>query len=152
MELREAVAAFGIPAKIITRMEKEGLICIPLDDAGVNALSVISRLMSQTWFLAESLRGIKARERTMLLLFPDYNKIDRYILNTFLNLPVVKNLPTEVMKYRVKLAYSANVDENRIRKLREVAVNIRLKQKKFVLGKLSLTYADILGIRWEETG
>lgn len=147
MELREAAAAFGIPANIIVRMEKEGLICIPLDDAGVNALSVLSRLWNQIWFLAESVKGIKARERTMLLLFPDYDKIDRYILNTFLNESDMRNLSTEVLRYRVKLAYGAYVDGKRIRELREAAVNIRRKQKKFVLGKLSLTYADILGIR-----
>ena len=101
MKLKEATETFRIPAKILARMEKEGLIGFPLDEAGIQALAVLSRLWGRPWFIGESLRGIKVRERTMLLLFPDYNKIDRYILNTFMNEPCMKKVSTEVLRYRV---------------------------------------------------
>ena len=146
MKLKEATETFRIPAKILARMEKEGLIGFPLDEAGIQALAVLSRLWGRPWFIGESLRGIKVRERTMLLLFPDYNKIDRYILNTFMNEPCMKKVSTEVLRYRVKMAFAADVDVQRIRDLRKAAANVRGRKKKLVLGNLSLNYADVLGI------
>lgn len=146
MKLKEATETFRIPAKILARMEKEGLIGFPLDEAGIQALAVLSRLWGRPWFIGESLKGIKVRERTMLLLFPDYNKIDRYILNTFMNEPGMKKVSTEVLRYRVKLAFAADVDVQRIRDLRKAAANVRGRKKKLVLGNLSLNYADILGV------
>jgi hypothetical protein len=147
MELKEASALFGIPSKVIVRMEREGLISLPLNDAGVAALSVLSRLWGQMWFVAESLKSIRsARERAMLLLFPEYDKVDRYILNTFLGETNLKNLPSEVVRYRVKRAFAADVDSQRIRKLRKTASDIKRRKLKLLLGKLSLTYADLLGV------
>jgi hypothetical protein len=147
MELKEAINTFGIPLKIIVRMEREGLICLPLDDAGVAVLSVLGRLWGRMWFVAESLKSIRnTRERTMLLLFPEHDKVDRYILNTFLGESNLKNLSIEVVRYRVKRAFAADVDGQRIRKLRKTAWDIRRKKLRLQLGKLSLTYADLLGV------
>ena len=146
MYLKEAVKEFGIPARIIARMEKEGLIGFPLDEQCIQALSVLSRLWGQPWFVGASLKGIRARERTMLFLFPGYDKIDRYILNTFLGEPCMKKVPTEVLRYRVKMAFGAHVESQRISSLRKVAADVRGRRKTLVLGHLSLNYADILGV------
>ena len=146
MKFKEATKEFGIPARIIARMEKEGLIGFPLDEADIHALSVLSQLWGRPWFIGASLKGIRARERTMLFLFPDHDKIDRYILNTFLGEPCMKKVPTEVLRYRIKMAFGAGVESQRIRNLRNVAADVRGRRKKLVLGHLSLNYADILGV------
>jgi hypothetical protein len=128
-------------------MEREGLISLPLDDAGIAALSVLGRLWGRTWFVAESLKSIRnARERTMLLLFPEYGKVDRYILNTFLGETNMRNLSSEVVKYRVKRAFAVDVDSEKVRRLRKAASDIKRKKMKLLLGKLTLTYADLLGV------
>jgi len=146
MKLKEATEVFGIPVSIIARMEKEGLIGFPLDEAGIQALSVISQLWGRPWFVGAFLKGVRARERTMLILFPGHDKIDRYILNTFLGEPCMKKVPTEVLRHRVKMAFGADVDMQRIRNLRNFAADVRGRRKKLLLGHLSLDYADILGI------
>jgi hypothetical protein len=146
MNLKEATKTFGIPANIISRMEKEGLIGFPLDEAGIHALSVLSQLWGRPWFIGASLKGIRARERSMLFLFPGHDKIDRYILNTFLGEPYMKKVPTEVLRYRIKMGFGADVESQRIRNLRNLAVAVRGRKKKLVLGHLSLNYADILGV------
>jgi hypothetical protein len=58
----------------------------------------------------------------------------------------MKMVSTEVLRYRVKLAFAADVDVQRIRDLRKAAANVRGRKKKLVLGNLSLNYADVLGI------
>jgi hypothetical protein len=147
MQLSEAAASFGVPAKVIARMEREGLISLPLDDAGVAALSVMGQLWGRTWFVAEAMKSVRsARDKVMLLLFPDYDKIDRYILKTFLGEANLKNLSSDVVKYRVKRAFASDVDMTRVRKLRKAAHDIRRKKTKLILGKLILDYADLLGI------
>ena len=146
MKLKEATEVFGIPVSIIARMEKEGLIGFPLDEAGIQALSVISQLWGRPWFVGAFLKGVRARERTMLILFPGHDKIDRYILNTFLGEPCMKKVPTEVLRYRVKMGFGADVEPQRIRNLRNIAADVRGRKKELVLGHLSINYADILGI------
>lgn len=147
MQLSEAASSFSIPAKVIARMEREGLIVLPLDSAGVAALSVMGQLWGRTWFVAETLKSIRsARDKAMLILFPDYDKVDRYILKTFLGAPNMKNLSSDVVRYRVKRAFGADVDTTRVRKLRKAAHDILRKKTRFTLGKLTLDYADLLGI------
>jgi hypothetical protein len=146
MNLKEAVEVFRLPSKFIGRMEKEGLIIFPLDEADIRILSALSHLWGQLWFIGAALKGARAGERTSLLLFPDYDKIDRYILNTFLGEPCMKKVSTEVLRYRVKMAFGADVDMQRIRDLRKVAADVRGRKKKLLLGRLSLNYADILGL------
>ena len=146
MNLKEATTLFRIPANMLSRMEKEGLIGFPLDEASIQALSVLSQLWGRPWFIGESLKGIKVREKTMLLLFPDYNKVDRYVINTFLNAPDIASVSLDLLRYRVKVAFAADVDLHRLRDLRKTASDIKRKKRKLVLGKLSLNYADILGV------
>ena len=147
MQLSEAASSFGIPAKVIARMEREGLISLPLDNAGVAALSVMGQLWGRTWFVAESLKSVRnARDKAMLLLFPDYDKIDRYILKTFLGEANMRNLSSDVVRYRVKRAFGADVDMARVRKLRKAAQDILRRKMKLTLGKLTLDYSDLLGI------
>jgi len=147
MDLREAASTFGIPSKVIARMEKEGLICLPLDDGSMRALSVLSQLWGKKWFVAESLKSVRSsKERTLLLLFPDYDKVDRYILNTFLGECTGNTVATEVLRYRVKRAFAMDVDVEKIRRLRQTAYDIKRRKVKLALGKMSLDYAEILGV------
>lgn len=151
MKLKEASEFFGIPANVIKKMGKERVIGLPLDEDDLNRLSFLSQLWGRSWFAAATLKGVRARDRAQLLLFPDYNKIDRYVLNTILNASDM-NQPAEVLKYRVKMAFAADVETQRIRRLKRVAADIRARKKKLVVGKLSLDYADILGIRTGRNG
>ena len=146
MNQREAAAAFGMPENIIVRMAKEGLISLPLDDNGVRALSVLGQLWDRNWFIAAALKAKRARERTMLLLFPEYSKVDRYLLNTFLNENGRRYLATDLLKYRVKMAFGAHVDTQRIQDLRKAAAKIRCGKMKLTVGKVAISYADILGL------
>lgn len=147
MQLNEAASSFGIPAKVIARMEREGLISLPLDNAGVAALSVMGQLWGRMWFVAESLKSVRsARDKVMLILFPDYDKLDRYILKTFLGEANMKKLSSDVVRYRVKMAFGADVEMDRVRKLRKAAQDIQRRKMKLTLGKLTLDYSDLLGI------
>src|SRR5512136_488617 len=141
MNFKEATELFAIPANMLSRMEKEGLIGFPLDEQSIQALSVLSRLWGRPWFIGESLKGIKVREKTMLLLFPEYNKVDRYVISTFLNAPEIASVSLDLLRYRVKVAFAADVDLYRLRDLRKTASDIKRRKRKLVLGKLSLNYA-----------
>jgi len=145
MNLKEAVKTFGIPAYVMKKMAKEGLIGFPLDETGIQTLAVLSHLWRKNWFAAAVLKGIRARDRIKFLLFPDCNKIDRYILNTILNTPDL-SLPEDILRYRVKMAYAADVEIERIRRMKRIAADIRARKKKLMVGKVSLDYADVLGI------
>lgn len=146
MNQREVTAAFGIPENVIVRMAKEGLVSLPLDDDGVRALSVLGQLWDRNWFIAAALKAKRARERTMLLLFPEYSKVDRYIMNTLLNEDGRRYLATSLLQYRVRMALGAHVDTQKIQVLRKAAAKIRGRKMKLTVGKVSICYADIMGL------
>lgn len=64
MKLKEATVLFGIPANVIKKMAKEGLIGLPLDDTDVSRLSLLSQLWGRSWFAAATLKGVRARDRS----------------------------------------------------------------------------------------
>jgi hypothetical protein len=147
MELKEASESLKVPVRVLERMARDGLISNPLDEASIRAVSLLGHVWRERWFAGAVMRGIKSRkERILLVLFPDYNKIDRYVLNTYLNDPDGKNIAVEILKYRVRKAFLVNVDEKRIFKIRQVAYDIKRGKLKLKLGHLSLNYGDILGV------
>jgi hypothetical protein len=124
-------------------MASEGLIGDPLDDDGVRVLSVLGNLWGKKWFAGAALKGVKGtKERMMLLLFPDYGKIDRFVLGAFLNNQSGKKVSAEVLRYRAKKAFNVGIDLQRIRKIRQNAYDIKRGKRTLAIGKLKINYAD----------
>src|SRR5512139_2718769 len=103
MELKEASQSLKIPLRALERMARDGLISNPLDDMSIRSVSLLSHLWRERWFAGEILKGIRSRwDRTILCLFPGYDKIDRYVLNTYLNETEGKHVAVYILRHRVK--------------------------------------------------
>jgi len=147
MDLKEASVSLKVPVTVLNRMAKDGLLGNPLDERDIHTVSVLGHLLGKKWFAGAVLKEIKMRrERITVALFPDYDKIDLYILNTYLNEPEGKQVPVYLLQYRLKKAFSAEIGNERIRKLRQVAYDIKRGRSKLKLGKSAITYAELMGI------
>ncbi len=147
MELKEASVSLKVPLPVLKRMVTEGLISSPLDGMSIHTVSVLGHLLGKKWFAGVVMKGIKSRrERVAVALFPDYDKIDRYILNTYLNEPEGKQVSIYMLRYQLNKSFSADIKDERIRRLRQVAYDIRRDRTRMKLGKSNITYADLLGI------
>ncbi len=126
MELKEASVSLKVPVQVLKRMVTEGLISSPLDSMSIHTVSVLGHLLGKKWFAGVVMRGIRSRrERVTVALFPDYDKIDLYILNTYPNDPEGKHVSIFMLRYRQNKSFSADIKDERIRRLRQVAYDIR---------------------------
>jgi hypothetical protein len=145
--MREASSSFGIPLTVIMRLHKEGLLQAPLDEAGIRELSFLSHLWGKRWFAGAVLRGIRSRrERLLLALFPDYGKIEFYVLNTYLAVEEDEVISVASLQHRIKKSFSADYSEQRIRQLRQTAYDIRNGRFKLKTGSANISYAELLGL------
>jgi hypothetical protein len=147
MDLKEVSSSFGIPLSVLRRMEKEGLLPCPLDEAGVRNLSFIGHLWGKKWFAGAVLRGIRSRrERILLALFPEYGRIEFYVLNTYLAVEEDEVISVASLQHRIKKSFSADFSEQRIRQLRQTAYDIRNGRFKLKTGSANISYAELLGL------
>ena len=132
---------------VLRRMEKEGLLPRPLDEAGVRDLSFIGHLWGKKWFVGAVLRGIRSRrERLLLALFPEYGRIEFYVLNTYLATEEAEVISIAALQHRIKKSFSADFSEERIRGLRQTAYDIKRGRLKLKAGPAGMSYADLLGL------
>ena len=85
MNVEEAAAKYRpVSLKALKRMVDEGLLSEPLDEADQHALSVLSRFWSDEWYVAQMNMSFKPDKRALMLAFPNFGKIERYILSSYL--------------------------------------------------------------------
>ena len=147
MDLGEASSSFGIPLPVVKRMHKEGLLQVPLDEDGIRSLSFLSCLWGKRWFAGTLLKGIRSRrERLLLALFPEYGKIEFYVLNTYLNGGEDQLISIATLQQRIKRSFGADYSEVRIRQVRQSAYDIRRGRLKLKAGSANMNFADLLGL------
>lgn len=128
-------------------MHKEGLLQVPLDQDGIRSLSFLSYLWDKKWFADALLRGVRSRrDRLLLALFPEYGKIEFYVLNTYLNGGEDLVISIATLQHRIKRSFGADFSELRIRQLRQTAYDIRRGRLKVKLGQGDINLADLLGL------
>lgn len=127
MNLEQAAQQYRpVPLKALKRMVGEGLLTDPLDEKDQHALRLLSRLWTDEWYVARMNMSFKSDKRALMLAFPNFGKIERYILSSYLP---KKHGP----KYRVSVRDIANnlrnyfhieYPEIKIKRIRQIAYNM----------------------------
>jgi hypothetical protein len=107
-------------------MIDDGLLTEPLDEKDQHALCLLSRIWTDEWYVARMNMSFKAEKRALMLAFPNFGKIERYILSSY--------LPKEHgPRYRVSVRDVANnlrtyfhieYPEIKIKRIRQIAYNM----------------------------
>jgi len=85
MNLEQAAQQYKpVPLKVLKRMVSEGLLTEPLDEKDQHALQLLSRIWSDEWYVARMNMSFKSEKRALMLAFPNFGKIERYILCSYL--------------------------------------------------------------------
>ena len=127
MNMEQAAQQYRpIPLKALKRMVGEGLLTDPLDEKDQHALRLLSRLWTDEWYVDRMNMSFKSNKRALMLAFPNFGKIERYILSSY--------LPKEHgTKYRVSVRDIANnlrnyfhieYPEIKIKCIRQIAYNM----------------------------
>ena len=105
MELTTAAECYHtIPRKVLTRLAADGLISLPLSEPDHCALTLLSKIWSSEWYVAQMNKSFKPDKRAVMLAFPDLGKADRYVLNAYLNLKPHQRVSLKAMGPALSLA------------------------------------------------
>jgi len=132
MDLKQAAEVYqAIPRKALTRLVDDELISLPLTDSDQHALALLNRIWATPWYVAQMNKCFKPDKRAVMLAFPDLGKIDRYVLNTYLNLKPKVRVSIREMAGRVRMHFHTDYPDHKIKRVRQMAYNL----KRFSRGK-----------------
>lgn len=128
MNLEQAATQYQpVSLKALKRMFDDGLISAPLNEGDRLAMALLSRLWSNEWYVAQMNISFKPAKRAMMLAFPNFGKIERYILSSFLPgendnkfRVSVKDVSNNLRNY-----FHIEYPEFKIKRIRQIAYNMR---------------------------
>lgn len=114
-----------VPERMIWKMHRMGLVANPLRDQELAALRMISTIWRSAWFLRMALSDFSHARRMELILKPELNRVERYILKCYLNVPEGQRVRTEDIIDRVEHYLSVKVTPQQVKRIRSMAYEIR---------------------------
>lgn len=127
MDVEAAVAKFHpVSSKALKRMVDEGLISEPLNALDQYALSVLCRLWSDEWYVAQMNMTFKPDKRALMLAFPNFGKVERYILCSYLpkeGRPRVRVSVQDVAN-NLRIYFHIEYPAFKIKRIRQIAYNM----------------------------
>ena len=126
MDIRQAAEIYAsIPRKALIRLVEDGFITLPLAECDRQALALLNRVWATEWYVAQMNKCFKPDKRAVMLAFPELGKIDRYVLNSYLNLKPKVRVSVREMVGRVRKYFHAEYPEQKIKRLRQMAYNLK---------------------------
>jgi len=145
MNLNEAAENFRpVSLKVLKRLVDDGLISVPLCDMDQYALSILAQIWSSEWYVAQMNKTFKPDKRALMLAFPDFGKIERYILNSYLPDKFKKKSRVSVKEIaeRIRDHFHIEYPDFKIKRIRQIAYNM-LRSSRGESRKRFLALADL---------
>jgi hypothetical protein len=145
MNVEEAATRFSpVSLKALKRLVDDGLISVPLSGMDQYALSILSQIWTSEWYVAQMNKTFKPDKRALMLAFPDFGKIERYILNSYLPDKFKKKTRVSVREVaeRIRDYFHIEYPEFKIKRIRQIAYNM-LRSSRGESRKRFLALADL---------
>ena len=121
----ESKVDFEFSGKILARMVMNGVISSSPTEEDKIFISRLSRIWTDQWYVAQMCKQFRAEKRAMMLAFPDFDKIERYILGSYLKPELKVKLPvTTVVENIDRFLGVRNYNKNNVKRIRQIAYNI----------------------------
>lgn len=124
-DVNDAAQLTNLPAKLLWKMCREGIICNPVADMDLRGLAMISDIWRKEWFLRMALAEFSQARREELIRKPELNRVERYVLSCYLNAREGERIQTGVIIDRVKHYLGAPVSAKQVHRVRAMAYEIR---------------------------
>jgi hypothetical protein len=92
-------------------------------------MTALSRVWTSEWYVAQMNKSFGLDKRAVMLAFPNFGKIDRYILSTYLNLKPEEKVSVRKMASRIRKFFQTEYQEDDIKRIRQIAYNLRRKSR-----------------------
>ena len=118
-----------IPCAVLERLIVDGFVATPLTQNDRKFLTALARLWKDEWYVAQMNKSFTVDKRAMMLAFPDFGKIERYVLSSFLNLKPGMKLSVKEVSRRIILHFKVEYPAAKIRRVRQIAYNLRRQER-----------------------
>lgn len=118
-----------ISRDVLERLVDDGIVEPPFSEHDRNFLTALSRIWRDEWYVAQMNKSFTVDKRAMMLAFPEFGKIERYILSSYLNLKPGMKLSVKEMTRRIREHFKLEYPGPKIRKVRQIAYNLRRQER-----------------------
>ena len=126
MKRNAAITKFKpLSQKVLRRLAEDRIIEFPLTDSNQLLLSALCRVWTDEWYVAQMNKTFKPDKRAVMLAFPNFGKIERYILSSYLNLKPRAKLSVREMASRIQQHFEVEYPQFKIHRVRQAAYNLR---------------------------
>lgn len=150
MNLEQAAQQYRpVPLKALKRMVGEGLLTEPLGEKDQHALHLLSKLWADEWYVAQMNMSFKSAKRALMLAFPNFGKIERYILSSYIPKEHESKVRVSVkdVANNLRIYFHIEYPESRIKRIRQIAYNMlrscRGKRRRLYLSLTALERQSI---------
>lgn len=103
MKFEDALKAFKpISRDVLERLIEDDIVEESFTATDRKLLEALSRLWKDEWYVAQMNKSFTPDKRAIMLAFPDFGKIERYILSSYLNLKPGMKLNVKEMTRRIR--------------------------------------------------
>jgi len=126
MKRNAAIKKFKpLSQKVLRRLAEDRIIESPLTDSNQQLLSALCRIWTDEWYVVQMNKTFKPDKRAVMLAFPNFGKIERYILSNYLNLKPGAKLRARDMANRIRQHFEIEYPHFKIHRVRQAAYNLR---------------------------
>ncbi len=118
-----------ISRDVLERLVDDGIVEPPFSEHDRNFLTALSRIWRDEWYVAQMNKSFTVDKRAMMLAFPEFGKIERYILSSYLNLKPGMKLSVKEMTRRIREHFKLDCQGSKIRRVRQIAYNLRRQER-----------------------
>lgn len=130
MNLDDAVKSFKpIPRAVLERLIEDEIVEETFTAGDQKFLSALGRIWNDEWYVAQMNKTFTPEKRAVMLAFPNFGKIERYILSSYLNLKPGMKLNVKEMARRIREHFRLDYPAAKIRKVRQIAYNLRRQER-----------------------
>ena len=126
MKLKTAITKYKpLSQRVLRRLAEDHIIEFPLTDSSQQLLSALRRVWTNEWYVAQMNKTFKPDKRAVMLAFPNFGKIERYILSSYLNLKPGAKLSARELASRIQQHFEVEYPQFKIHRVRQAAYNLR---------------------------
>jgi hypothetical protein len=137
--VKAAAQLTNLPAKLLWRICREGIICNPVADMDLRGLAMVGQIWRREWFLRMALSEFSQTRREELIRKPELTRVERYMLTCYLNAKEGERIQTSNIIALVEHYLNARVSAKQVHPIRALAYEIRRGRRLNPQGGVSLS-------------
>lgn len=130
LSIKEAGLLVGLDPRVLWQLQRDGIIGNPLSAEEVKGLTILSATWGKEWYVRQQAKTLRPARRKVVMLAPELDRVDRYILRCYLNLARGQKLFVEDIQSKVEKYLGIKVEEEKIFRVRELAYDLRQGRRK----------------------